>query len=162
MTRLTTALLGLPLLALAPATAAAQPRADGHYFATWKLNVEKSNYYGRPAPKEQWMIVTDRGCDAYYSIVKGVSHDGKALMTQYIGRFDKKPSPMLQLESPLAATVSNWVTGPDSSEFTTFRGGKVAGHGRRKMSRDGKVLVVEQYDPNGKPTSLLWWELDKT
>jgi hypothetical protein len=154
-------LFGLCLVALASTTSAAQSRPDGQYFGTWKLNPEKSKNYPGGMPKEYWMIVEDRGCGFFYSTVKGVARDGKELMTQYMGRFDKKESPMLVIGSPTVGTVTNWVTGPDSSAFTTYSNGKVAGHGTRKMTPDGKTLVEQQTDAQGKPTSLLWWELDR-
>lgn len=158
MPRLTIMLLGLLIFSLAPGTVSAQARADGQYFGTWKLNLAKSNYYGRPMPKEYWMIVEDRGCGMYYSIVKGTGADGQELMTQYVGRFDKKDYPMLQVRSATWGSVVNWLHEPYVTKFTTKQNGKAVTNGTRKVSKDGNIAVVEMTDLQGKPTTLLWWE----
>lgn len=161
MRRVTITLLGLSILALTPAMASAQSMAEGYYFGTWKLNNTKSKRAGASYKGDSWMIIEDQGCGLYFSTVKQPGDNGQESVTQYVGKFDGKDYPMSQLRASAPATVSNSLKEPYFTTFIVKTNGKVTTLGTRKMSKDGKTLVVEMTDPQGKPHTLLWWERAK-
>jgi len=83
------AMLVMCVLALGTTAALAQ----GNSVGTWKLNVAKSNFGKRPAPKSATLTITDDSATAMKWSYIEVGGDGKTMKVTYNGAPDGKPHP---------------------------------------------------------------------
>ena len=118
---------------------------------SWKLNLEKSKYGSRPAPKSTVATWTEEGGTFRYT-AKGVGADGQPTLVEITAfKFDGKDYPLSG--TPLADMVSFKRADPQHIEVTGKKGGKVAATNKSVISKDGKTLtsVWQGTDASGKP-----------
>jgi hypothetical protein len=131
-----TALLMLVIAAAAVESAAQGPDA---LVGTWELNVAKSKYTSRPAPKSETRTYVVEGQDIKASS-KGMDGSGKPTAASWTINYDGKDRP--QTGNPDADTLSLKRVNASSAEFTQKRAGKVVITGTRTISPDGKVMTI--------------------
>jgi hypothetical protein len=118
---------------------------------TWKLNLAKSKYGTRPAPKSNTVEWTESGGTFHYS-AKGVGADGQPTLVEIPAfKFDGKESKITG--TPLADTVAFTRTDPNTYSAVTKKAGKVVGNSKSVLAKDGKSIttVWNGADPEGKP-----------
>lgn len=118
---------------------------------TWKLNLEKSKYGTRPAPKSATVTWAEEGGTFHYTS-KGVGPDGQPTLTEIPSfKFDGKEYPIKGNQT--VDMVSFKRPDPQHLESTGKKGGKVASTNKSALSADGKTLttVWQGTDAAGKP-----------
>jgi hypothetical protein len=134
----------LGLVGLATALVAADP-----FGGTWKLNTSKTMYKTGTAPKEQTVVITEKGSDLDINI-KGTLADGTPYSSHYtvpaaggVGKIIQSPYEGVSAKRPNA----------NERDIAMSKGGKVVYHARPVVSADGKTMTVtvKGNDPAGKP-----------
>jgi hypothetical protein len=135
---------GFLLLGLAAVLVAADPFAG-----TWKLNPAKSKYKTGTPPKEQTVVIAEKGGDLDVNIT-GMTADGSAMASHYT--MPAKGGEGTIIQSPYDAISSKR---PSATErvITYSKGGKVVYTAQPIVSADGKTMTVtlKGTDPAGKP-----------
>ena len=136
--------VGFVLLGLATVLAAADP-----FVGTWKLNPAKSKYKTGTPPKEQTVVIGEKGGDLDVNIT-GTAADGSAIANHYT--IPTKGGEGKIIQSPYDAISSKRPS--DTERVITYsKGGKVVYTAQPKLSADGKTMTaaVKGTDPAGKP-----------
>ncbi|MEO8370552.1 MAG: hypothetical protein ABI806_15320 [Candidatus Solibacter sp.] len=118
---------------------------------TWKLNLSKSKYGTRPAPKSNTVEWTESGGTFHYS-AKGVGADGKPTSVEIPAfKFDGQDSKIIG--APVADTVAFTRVDPNNYSVVSKKAGKVVGNNKSVVSKDGKSIttVWNGADQEGKP-----------
>jgi hypothetical protein len=118
---------------------------------TWKLNLAKSRYGTRPAPKSNSIEWTESGGTFHY-VAKGVGADGQSTLVEIPAfKFDGKDTKIMG--TPVADTVAFTRTDPDAYSVVSKKAGKVVGSNKSTVSKDGKSVttVWTGADQDGKP-----------
>ena len=118
---------------------------------TWKLNLAKSKYGSRPAPKSTTVTYTAEDNSMYHYIAKGVGPDGQPTTVEFRFKFDGKEYKMTG--SQLGDTVSFSRPDPQHIDATAKKDGKVTVTNKSTISNDGETVtsVWNGFDASGKP-----------
>jgi hypothetical protein len=136
--------LGVMLLGLTTALVAAEP-----FVGTWKLNPAKSKYKTGTVPKEQTVVITEKGSELDVNVT-GTAPDGSPMSSHYT-------TPVKGGEGKIIQSPYDGVSTKRRSEtervITYSKGGKAVFTSRPKLSADGKTMTVavKGTDPAGKP-----------
>ena len=114
---------------------------------TWKLNEAKSKF--GPGATKNSTVVYEAAGENIKVIVDGVDKDGKAIHSEWTGKFDGKDYPVTG--NPNEDTRSYKKAG-DALEFTSKKGGKEGVTGKVVVAADGKsrTVTVTMTDSSGK------------
>ena len=120
------------------------------FCGTWRLRADQSRYEQGKPPREgvYWI---ERDGDWLLFSARWVSADGRRLEMSFAGRPDGQPHPY---EDPAVAdTVTTTLVDARTLDTTADKDGRVAAHGRRVLSPDGRVMTVTQSGtaPDGTP-----------
>ncbi|MEK7404344.1 MAG: hypothetical protein AAB225_04480 [Acidobacteriota bacterium] len=120
---------------------------------TWKLNLEKSKYGARPAPKSSIATFAAQEGGMIKYTADAVDAKGEAMHMEWSAKLDGKDYPVIG--SPMADTVVGKRINARTMEWTVKKEGKVAVTGKSVISRDGKTLtaVWNGTDEKGQPQS---------
>lgn len=121
--------------------------ADLH-MGTWKLNEAKSKL--SPGATKNHTVVYEAAGDDVKVIVDGVDKDGKAVHTEWTGKFDGKYSPVTG--DPTSDSRSYKRINARTLAITGKQGGKVTLTGRIVVAADGKTrtITTTSTDSSGK------------
>ncbi|HXQ25599.1 MAG TPA: hypothetical protein VN822_04250 [Candidatus Acidoferrales bacterium] len=148
------------VLALA---AAVQVRAQGDPgIGTWKVNLAKSKYMARIAPKSEVRTYAAQG-EAVKLTVNGVAADGSRVEWGYTARLDGKDYPITgsgPAGAPEADAIAATRTNATTVEAKLKRHGQVTETATRVVSADGKIMTVTAYKA-GDATPLFVTVYDK-
>lgn len=119
---------------------------------TWKLNEGKSKI--GPGATKLNTVVYEMAGDDVKVIVDGVDKDGKAVHSEWTGKFDGKDYPVMG--NPIEDTRSYKKGADNSLVFTSKKGGKEGAVGKVVVSADGKSRTVTSTatDAGGKKVEV--------
>jgi hypothetical protein len=123
--------------------------ADNAFMGTWKLNESKSKLTST-APKNNTVMYEAVG-DNVKVTVDGVDKDGKAIHSEWTGKFDGKDYPATG--DPSEDMRSYKLVNDHTLDFAVKKGGKVVTSGRVIIAADGKTRTVRTNGPEGKNTA---------
>lgn len=130
---------------------------------TWKINLAKSKYIARTAPRSEVRTYAMQG-DAVKLTVTGVAADGSPVTWGYTARLDGKDYPLTGTGpaggAPGADAISATRTNATTVESKLKKGGKVIETATRTVSSDGKTMTVTAYKV-GDQTPLFVTVYDK-
>ena len=132
-------------LALCLVAAAAALAADPN-MGTWKLNEAKSKI-AAGAPKNNTVVYEAAG-DNIKVTIDGTSGDGKAVHSEWTGKFDGKEYAVTG--DPTSDMRSYTRVNANTLAFAGKMGGKVSISGRIVVSADGKSRTVTAHTTNAK------------
>lgn len=121
------------------------------FLGSWKVNLQKSQYGSRPAPKSSTTTcVAERG-GASKCTNDTVNAQGQQLHWEYTAKADGKDYPVTG--SPLFDAVSFKQVNSRTRDITAKKAGEVVGTVRLVISKDGKTGTAtwSAKDPEGKP-----------
>ena len=123
--------------------------ADAH-MGTWKLNEAKSKF--SPGATKNMTVVYEMAGDSTKITVDGVDKDGKAVHSEWTGKFDAKDDAVTG--NPNEDTRSYKKVDDRTLEFTSKKGSKTTTVGRVAIATDGKTRTVTttNTDSSGKTT----------
>ncbi len=113
--------------------------ADDANMGTWKLNEAKSTF-AAGATKNS-MVVYEAAGDNVKVTVDGTDKDGKAVHSEWTGKFDGKDYPVTGDTAANARSYKKTDVG--KLELTGKKDGKVVMTGRIAVSADGKTRTVK-------------------
>ncbi len=117
--------------------------ADAH-MGTWKLNEAKSKF--SPGATKNMTVVYAMAGDSVKITVDGVDKDGKAVHSEWTGKFDGKDYPVTG--NPNEDTRS-YTKGDDHTlDFTSKKAGKTTTTGHVAIAADGKTRTVTTKGPD--------------
>jgi hypothetical protein len=124
--------------------------ADVHT-GKWKLNEAKSKF--APGATKNITVVYEIAGDSVKVIVDGVDKDGKAVHSEWTGKFDGKDYPVTG--NPNEDTRSYTKVDDHSMDFTSKKGGKANLSGHIVVAADGKsrTVTTTATDASGKKTT---------
>jgi hypothetical protein len=124
--------------------------ADVHT-GTWKLNEAKSKF--SPGATKNLTVVYEAAGDSIKVIVDGVDKDGKAIHSEWTGKFDGKDYPAAG--NPNEDARSYKKTDDHTMDFASKKGGKTNLTGRIVVAADGKsrTVTTTASDASGKKTT---------
>ena len=142
--KLRTSVLTLALCLVAAAVCFAASDAQ---MGTWKLNEAKSKIAGKARNNT---VVYEAAGDSVKVSIDGVDADGKAVHTEWTGKFDGKDYPVTG--DPTGDSRSYKEVNDHTLTFVAKQGGKVTITGRISVSADGKTRTVNNTltDATGK------------
>jgi hypothetical protein len=105
---------------------------------TWKLNEAKSKF--SPGTGKNMTVVYEVAGDSMKVIVDGVDKDGKALHSEWTGKFDGKDYPVTG--NPNEDSRSYKRTDDRTLDFASKKDGKAGVTGRVVVAADGKSRTV--------------------
>lgn len=105
---------------------------------TWKLNEAKSKF--SPGATKNMTVVYEVAGDSMKVIVDGVDKDGKAVHSEWTGKFDGKDYPVTG--NMLEDTRTYTKVDDRTLDFASKKSGKVTLTGRVVVSADGKTRTV--------------------
>lgn len=111
--------------------------ADDPNMGTWKLNEAKSKI-GPGAPKNSTVVYAAAG-DQIKVTVDGTDADGKAIHSEWTGKFDGKDYPVT---GDATADMRSYKKEGKDLELTNKKDGKVTVTGKVSVSADGKTRTV--------------------
>jgi hypothetical protein len=121
-----------------PQTSLLEPRDP--VFGTWILDVSKSKFLTRPAPRSQTRIYAPSPQGLKGTVIT-VAADGTQTTTEFIGRYDGVDYPFAG--RPDADAIALERTGQFTASSTFFHAGKAIGGALRTISPDGKQLTIQ-------------------
>ncbi len=118
---------------------------------TWKLNEAKSKF-GAGTGKNMTVVYEVAG-DNMKVVVDGVDKDGKAIHTEWTGKFDGKDYPVTG--NPNEDVRSYTKVNDRALDFASKQGGKATAVGHVEVTADGKSRTVKTTvtDSSGKKAS---------
>lgn len=118
---------------------------------TWKLNEAKSKF--APGATKNNMVVYAAAGDSVNVTVDGVTGDGKAVHSEWTGKYDGKDYPLTG--DPTGDTRSYKKINDRTLELTTKKGGKVTATIRIVVAADGmsRIVTMTSMDAMGKKTT---------
>lgn len=130
----------------------ASAQAADPVIGMWKLDVAKSKYSPGPPPRSLTLKFDPAG-DGVKLTSDGVGAEGQGTHTEYTAKYDGKDYPLTG--SALADTVSLKRLDANTAERTDKKGGKVVQTLTRKVSSDGKTMMVtvKGTNPAGQPVN---------
>jgi len=112
--------------------------ADDPNMGTWKLNAAKSKI-GAGAPTNNTVVYAAAG-DSVKVTVDGLDGTGKAVHSEWTGKFDGKDYPVTG--EPTADSRAYTKVNATTLSFTQKKGGKETTSGKIVISADGKTRTV--------------------
>ena len=130
------------------AVAIAVSAAENPNMGTWKLNETKSKF--GPGATKNSTVVYEAAGDSVKVTTDGTSGDGKAVHTEWTGKFDGKDYPVTGGAG--GATRAYKVINAHTMEVTGKENGKVTTSGKIVVSADGKsrTVSISGTDSSGK------------
>ena len=124
--------------------------ADVHT-GKWKLNEAKSKL--APGATKNITVAYEVAGDNVKVIVDGVDKDGKAVHSEWTGKFDGKDYPVTG--NPNEETRSYTKVDDHTMDFTSMKGGKANLTGHIVVAADGKsrTVTTTSTDASGKKTT---------
>jgi hypothetical protein len=124
--------------------------ADVHT-GNWKLNEAKSKF--APGSTKNITVVYVAAGDNMKVIVDGIDKDGKAVHSEWTGKFDGKDYPVTG--NPNEDTRSYTKVDDHTMDFTSKKGGKANLTGHIVVAADGKsrTVTTTATDASGKKTT---------
>jgi hypothetical protein len=122
-------------------------------FGTWKLNLRKSQFPARNAPRSDTRVYENRGGGVIMSTHTTVGQDGKEALTIYAAKFDGKEYPVATRGSGALSTISFHVIDAYSESFVLTRDGTVATRGTTSISKDGRTMTMTLKTTNAQGRS---------
>jgi hypothetical protein len=118
---------------------------------SWKLNEAKSKF--APGATKNNMVVYSAAGDSVKVTVDGVTGDGKAVHSEWTGKYDGKDYPLTG--DPTGDTRSYKKINDRTLELTTKKGGKVTATIRIVVAADGmsRTVTMTSMDAMGKKTT---------
>jgi len=129
---------------------AALAHAEDPNMGTWKLNEAKSNF-SAGAPKNS-MVTYEPAGDSTKIVVVGVDGEGKAIHSEWTGKFDGKD---YAVTGDSTSDMRAYTKVDDHTlNFTVKNKGTVTATGKVVVSADGKsrTVTVTGTDPKGNKT----------
>jgi hypothetical protein len=125
--------------------------AAGPQMGTWKLNEAKSKF--APGATKNNTVVYEAAGDNTKVTVDGVDKDGKAVHSEWTGKFDGKDYPVTGMANEDARSYKK--IDDRTLEFTGKKDGKAFVTGKVVVSADGKTrtVTVTVTDSSGKKTT---------
>ncbi len=125
--------------------------ADNANIGTWKLVAAKSKF-SADAIKNTTVIYADEG-DKIKVTTYGINPEGKAVFTEWIGKFDKQDYPVTGDVAP-GTTRSYKKVNNHTLELTAKHNGDVTSRARITVSADdaSQVVSLENITPDGDKT----------
>jgi len=122
--------------------------ADNPNMGTWKLNEAKSKF--PPGATRNNTVVYTADGDNIKVTTDGVDKDGKAVHTEWVGKFDGKDYPVTGADA--GTTRSYKQVNERTLDLSTKVNGKESSHGKIEVAKDGKTRTVdlEATAPDGK------------
>ena len=120
------------------AVAMAMSAAENPNMGTWKLNETKSKF--SPGATKNSTVVYEAAGDSVKVTTDGTSGDGKAVHTEWTGKFDGKDYPVTGGAG--GATRAYKVINAHTMEVTGKENGKVMTSGKIVVAADGKSRTV--------------------
>ncbi len=111
--------------------------ASDPIMGTWKLNEAKSKF--SPAATKNTTVVYAPAGDQVKVTTDGTDADGKAVQSEWVGKFDGKDYP---LTGDPSSTRAYKKINDRTLELTNKKDGKVTSTGRAVVSADGKSRTV--------------------
>jgi hypothetical protein len=111
--------------------------ADDPMMGTWKLNEAKSKV-APGAPKNNTVVYAAAG-DQIKVTVDGTDAQGKAIHSEWTGKFDGKDYPVT---GDATSDTRSYKKDGNTLEMTNKKDGKVAATGKVVVSADGKTRTV--------------------
>ncbi len=148
-----TATLGLILATATASIISLSAQASDPLAGTWELNLAKSKFSPRPAPKSQTRTYEVTG-QQEKMIAKGIDAAGKPALRQFTVNRDGKDYPS---GSPISETIALTPVDTFTTTFTEKRAGKVVVTGTRVISKDGKMMTISSKgtNPKGQPVEYI-------
>ena len=130
------------------AVAMAMSAAENPNMGTWKLNETKSKF--SPGATKNSTVVYEAAGDSVKVTTDGTSGDGKAVHTEWTGKFDGKDYPVTGGAG--GATRAYKVINTHTMEVTGKENGKVMTSGKIVVAADGKsrTVNISGTDSSGK------------
>jgi len=130
------------------AVAIAMSAAENPNMGTWKLNETKSKF--SPGATKNSTVVYEAAGDSVKVTTDGTSGDGKAVHTEWTGKFDGKDYPVSG--GAAGATRAYKVIDAHTMEVTGKENGKVTTSGKIVVAADGKsrTVNISGTDSSGK------------
>jgi|SRR6516165_783419 hypothetical protein len=130
------------------AVAMAMSAAENPNMGTWKLNETKSKF--SPGATKNSTVVYEAAGDSVKVTTDGTSGDGKAVHTEWTGKFDGKDYPVTGGAG--GATRAYKVINAHTMEVTGKENGKVMTSGKIVVAADGKsrTVNISGTDSSGK------------
>ena len=130
------------------AVAMAMIAAENPNMGTWKLNEAKSKF--SPGATKNSTVVYEAAGDSVKVTTDGTSGDGKAVHTEWTGKFDGKDYPVTGGAG--GATRAYKVINAHTMEVTGKENGKVMTSGKIVVAADGKsrTVNISGTDSSGK------------
>ena len=130
------------------AVAMAMSAAENPNMGTWKLNETKSKF--SPGATKNSTVVYEAASDSVKVTTDGTSGDGKAVHTEWTGKFDGKDYPVTGGAG--GATRAYKVINAHTMEVTGKENGKVMTSGKIVVAADGKsrTVNISGTDSSGK------------
>jgi hypothetical protein len=116
---------------------------------TWKLNEAKSKF--APGATKNMTVVYEAAGDSIKVTVDGIDKDGKAVHSEWTGKFDGKDYPVTG--NPNEDTRSYKKADDHMMDFTSKKGGKAGLTGRIVVAADGKSRTVTTTASEGGKTT---------
>jgi len=134
-------------------TAAASCAASDAAMGTWKLNEAKSKF--PPGATKNQTVIYEAAGDQVKVTVQGTTADGKAVQSEWTGKFDGKFYPLTG--DPNADQRAYKQVNDRTLEITSKKGDKVVSTTRVEIARDGKSRTVTSNatDSMGKTTKIV-------
>jgi hypothetical protein len=125
--------------------------AEDAFIGTWKLNEAKSKF--SPGSSKNITVVYEAAGDNVKVTIDGVDADGKAVHSEWTGKFDGKDYPVTGDANSDARALTK--VNAHTLTFAVKKGDKVVTSGRIVLSADGKTRTVTTTgtDPKGKKIS---------
>jgi hypothetical protein len=143
------AILVSNIVLLAALIVIAQSHA-GSAVGTWKLDTQKSDFGGLPAPRNMTVVVSEDSKTKVTWKASGTNASGKKISESYSGDYDGKTNPIKGSE--MAESVG-YTRNPDGtiSSVTKDKSGTDVAHGTLTLSDDGKTITIKtaRKGPNG-------------
>lgn len=122
--------------------------AQNPFMGTWKLNEAKSKFDA--GATKNTTVTYEAAGDSIKVTVDGTDASGKAVHSEWTGKFDGKAYPVTGTTA--GSTRSYRKIGPRSMTFAERSGGRITTSGRIVTSPDGKsrTVTATATDANGK------------
>jgi hypothetical protein len=142
--------LALAILAFPLYAQSSRLEANDPVFGTWVLDLQRSMFAGRPAPRSQTRIYEPHP-EGLKGTVITVAGDGSESKSEFVYRYDGIDYPFAG--RPGADAIALERTGRYTAVSTFFHAGRPVGNALRTISADGKELTI-RVEFQGNVTSI--------
>ena len=156
--RASTALFVALVTCLSVLAANAQTTKPADLTGTWKLNIEKSDFGGRPKPTKQSIFTIEHAEPKLKFSVEGHGSDGSRIDMSFVGAIDEKPYPfkwngreaqltIKRLAPDTTQGVLRMPVGPSTMELENYT---------MTVSKDGKTMTRKATSMGGLTQTLVY------